>query len=153
MTSSRRPIRPIISVAAVFAATATFGATQSRSPADMPDAILNAEISRPTRPVKPLWIASISPSGDIAATGTLRELIQTAYRRNLLDRPRVEGGPSWIGSDLFSIGWRVPGSDIVGNDGFPREAMASLQELLSWRFKLSIHTEQRSMSDDRCQRR
>jgi uncharacterized protein (TIGR03435 family) len=137
---------PIIVGAVLLRAIAGFAAPpQSRGPADMPTEILGAQISRAATNAKPLWIAGIDPGGYISATGTLRDLIQMAYRRNLLDRPLVEGGPGWIGSDLFSLNFKVAGSEMVGEDGFPRAAMAALQQLLAWRFKLSVHTEHREL--------
>src|SRR5690242_21874407 len=117
--------RAILLSTAVALHLAGAAAAQSRSAAEMPDAILKAQISRPTPTFAPVWIASISPGGYISATGTLRDLIQIAYRQNLLDRPRVEGGPGWIGDERFSINLQVPGSEVVGDDGFPRGAMAA----------------------------
>lgn len=146
MTNERLPmLSMIMGAAALLPSITALAAAQSRAPADMPTAILEAQISRAASAAQPEWIVGISPDGHISGTGTLRELIQMAYRRNLLDRPFVEGGPGWIGSDRFSINLKAPGSDIVGDDGFPREAMARLQDLLAWRFGVSLHTDRREL--------
>jgi uncharacterized protein (TIGR03435 family) len=140
----RRMLSAIVVVAALLRANAT-ASPQPRVAGDMPPDILAAQISRLVTNTTPLWIAGISPGGDVSATGTLRDLIQVAYRHNLLDRPRLEGGPGWIGSDLFDVHLRVPGSELVGQDGFPRAAMAALQQVLVWRFKVSLHIEHREL--------
>ena len=70
---------------------------------------------------------------------TLKLLIAAAYELN----PReISGGPGWVGSDHFDIQARTPGTVRPTHE----EQMRMLRRLLTDRFKLSYHREQRVFS-------
>ncbi len=70
---------------------------------------------------------------------TLKLLIAAAYNLN----PRtISGGPAWIESDHFDILAVTPGDVQPTHD----EQMAMLRNLLSDRFKLTFHREQKEFS-------
>jgi uncharacterized protein (TIGR03435 family) len=70
---------------------------------------------------------------------TLQLLIAAAYDLN----PRtISGGPSWINSDHYDIEAATPGDKRPDHD----EQMSMLRSLLSERFKLTFHREQKEFS-------
>lgn len=70
---------------------------------------------------------------------TVKLLIAAAYELN----PReISGGPAWIDSDRYDILARTPGAVQPTHD----EQMRMLRHLLSERFKLSFHREQKVLS-------
>jgi uncharacterized protein (TIGR03435 family) len=84
--------------------------------------------------------------GHFIQSGTLRQLIQAAYRRGGFDIRQVSGGPKWMDSDRFDIDATVDGSLSVAAlylpDGKGPAGLAylMLRTLLADRFKLVIHT-------------
>ena len=85
--------------------------------------------------------------GHFIQSGTLRQLIQAAYRRGGFEIRQVSGGPKWMDTDHFDIDATVDGSlslaalylpDGKGSAGL---AYLMLRSLLADRFKLIIHTE------------
>src|ERR1700733_5011529 len=70
---------------------------------------------------------------------TLQLLIAAAYDLN----PRtISGGPAWITSDRYDIEAVTPGEKRPDHD----EQMSMLRGLLSERFKLTFHREQKEFS-------
>ena len=70
---------------------------------------------------------------------TLKLLIAAAYDLN----PRtISGGPAWIGSDHYDIAAVTPGDVRPSRD----QQMAMLRNLLTERFKLTFHREQKVFS-------
>jgi uncharacterized protein (TIGR03435 family) len=80
-----------------------------------------------------------------AAKVTLRQLIQTAYRRHALDRRLIEGGPEWMDSELFNIDAKAAGEHSLDPDGVPRQSLLMVRTLLAEQFKLTVRTEVREM--------
>ncbi len=80
-----------------------------------------------------------------AAKVTLRQLIQTAYRRHALDRRLIEGGPEWMDSELFNIDAKAAGEHSLDPDGVPRQSLLMLRTLLAEQFKLNVRTDVREM--------
>ena len=85
--------------------------------------------------------------GHFLTSGTLRQLIQAAYRRGGYEVRTVSGGPKWMDSDRFDIDATVDPSvsltalylpDGKGSAGL---AYLMLRSLLADRFKLVIHTQ------------
>ncbi|HUK34986.1 MAG TPA: TIGR03435 family protein [Vicinamibacterales bacterium] len=90
--------------------------------------------------------------GHFIQSGTLRQLIQAAYRRGGFEIRRVAGGPAWMDSDHYDIDATVDGSlslaalylpDGKGSAGL---AYLMLRSLLADRFKLVVHTETQQLS-------
>jgi uncharacterized protein (TIGR03435 family) len=85
--------------------------------------------------------------GHFVQSGTLRQLIQDAYRRGGFETRQVSGGPKWIDSDHFDIDATVDGSLSVSalylpdGKGSAGLAYLMLRALLADRFKLVVHTE------------
>jgi uncharacterized protein (TIGR03435 family) len=85
--------------------------------------------------------------GEVVATNvTLRELIAFAYQRHGFDEREVTGGPPWVDSDRFDMVARAAGEHVVDSDGTPRETLSMLRTLLTERFKLTVHEENRDRS-------
>ena len=89
--------------------------------------------------------------GHFLQSGTLRQLIQAAYRRGGFEVRQVSGGPKWMDTDRFDIDATVDGSlslaklylpDGKGSAGL---AYLMLRTLLADRFKLVVHTETRQV--------
>ena len=85
--------------------------------------------------------------GHFIQSGTLRQLIQAAYRRGGFEVRQVSGGPKWMDTDHFDIDATVDGSlslaalylpDGKGSAGL---GYLMLRSLLADRFKLVVHTE------------
>ena len=88
----------------------------------------------------------LDPGGRFTATSvTLQDLIRSAYARQPFERPRVEGGPSWLASERFDIVARAPGNHVLDSDGTPRQTFLMLRTLLVERFRLRIHDERREV--------
>jgi uncharacterized protein (TIGR03435 family) len=82
---------------------------------------------------------NFEPGGRFSATGvTLRQLVETAYRRHAFDPRRVTGGPPWVETDRFDVTARAPGEHVFDEDGFPRQGALMLQRLLAERFRLNF---------------
>jgi uncharacterized protein (TIGR03435 family) len=84
------------------------------------------------------WIRMTSTNEFTAKNHVLQTLIAAAYNLN----PRaIAGGPTWVNSDRYDIVARTPGG--VRPD--LNEQMAMLRKLLSDRFHLTFHREQREL--------
>ena len=85
------------------------------------------------------------PGGRLVVLGmTLRDLIRRAYAADGIERnDQVVGGPDWVRADRFDV---LAGTDAAippELDGRTRRMLAMLRTLLSDRFHLAVHTEQR----------
>lgn len=86
----------------------------------------------------PFEQADASPNGpspaaakEFSATSvTLRQLVETAYRRHGFDPRRVTGGPSWIETDRSDVTARAPAEHVFDEDGCPRQSSLMRQRLL-----------------------
>jgi uncharacterized protein (TIGR03435 family) len=76
--------------------------------------------------------------GYVATNVTLKALIEAAYRRSGFDRREVIGGPGWIATDRFDVVAKSPNGTTVDADGFPRQSLRMLQELLKEQFQLRV---------------
>jgi len=110
--------------------------------------------STPTRPsfdefevasIKPIppgaagrWIRMLSTNEFAAKNHSLKTLIAAAY--NLSPRA-ISGGPAWVDSDRYDIVARTPG----GVRPNLNEQMSMLRKLLSDRFHLTFHREQKEL--------
>jgi uncharacterized protein (TIGR03435 family) len=84
------------------------------------------------------WIRMASTNEFSAKNHALQTLIAAAYNLN----PRaISGGPAWVSSNRYDIVARTPGG--VRPD--LNEQMAMLRKLLSDRFHLAFHREQREL--------
>ena len=82
-------------------------------------------------------VSRVEPDGGYTATNvTLMQLIEAAYRRSLADRREVSGGPDWVRTDRFDLYAKADGAPVLDADGFPRQSLRMLQELLKERFQL-----------------
>jgi uncharacterized protein (TIGR03435 family) len=90
---------------------------------------------------------NISPSGRVEWTNTtLKALLRLAYMREAFDPREIVGGPSWIGSDTFTV---IATSERPAQnrpDGFPAELFAMVRAMVEDRFKVKVHNEQRDAS-------
>ena len=89
--------------------------------------------------------------GHFIQSGTLRQLIQMAYRRGGYEVRTVSGGPKWMDSDRFDINATVDPSlslaAIYLPDGRGSAGLGylMLRTLLADRFKLAVHSEVRQL--------
>jgi uncharacterized protein (TIGR03435 family) len=89
--------------------------------------------------------------GHFLQSGTLRQLIQAAYRRGGFEVRQVSGGPKWMDTDHFDIDATVDGSLSLASlylpDGKGSAGLAylMLRTLLADRFKLVVHTDTRQL--------
>jgi uncharacterized protein (TIGR03435 family) len=89
--------------------------------------------------------------GHFIQSGTLRQLIQAAYRRGGFEQRQISGGPNWIDIDHYDIDATVDGSLSVAalylpdGKGSAGLAYLMLRTLLADRFKLVVHTETRQL--------
>ena len=89
--------------------------------------------------------------GHFIHSGTLRQLIQVAYRRGGFEIRQVSGGPKWMDSDHFDIDATVDGALSVAalylpdGKGSAGLAYLMLRTLLADRFKLVVHTERQQL--------
>jgi uncharacterized protein (TIGR03435 family) len=83
--------------------------------------------------------------GELQATGvTLAELVKFAYQRHFFDEREVTGGPPWVTADRFDLLVRVSGGHAFDSDGVPRKTLELLKALLTDRFNLKLHEEDRT---------
>jgi uncharacterized protein (TIGR03435 family) len=80
-----------------------------------------------------------------AANVTLRQLIQYAYRRHMLDRVFMDGGPAWIDAERFNVSAGFASDHRLDLDGVPRQSLLVLRTLLAEEFKLKVRTEIREV--------
>jgi uncharacterized protein (TIGR03435 family) len=85
------------------------------------------------------WIRMQSAHEFAAKNHALKTLVAAAY--NVSPRA-ISGGPAWVDSDRFDILAKTPGEVRPNLD----EQMSMLRKLLSDRFKLTFHHEQKDMS-------
>ena len=71
-----------------------------------------------------------------ATNASLKRLVSLAWRTPLF---AISGGPSWIGSDKFDIRAKEPDANTTDD-----EFLLMLQNLLTARFALKVHTEMRT---------
>lgn len=82
-------------------------------------------------------VSRVDPDGGYTASNvTLVQLIAAAYRRSLGDQREISGGPDWVRTDRFDLNAKPDGTPVLDADGFPRESLRMLQELLKERFQL-----------------
>jgi uncharacterized protein (TIGR03435 family) len=88
---------------------------------------------------------SLRPDGSAHFTGfQVRTLITIAYRSEGLQRfDQLVGAPSWLSRVRFDIEAKAGGDSRV--QGGPTQLPAMLRSLLSDRFRLRVHSEQRNM--------
>jgi uncharacterized protein (TIGR03435 family) len=146
--------RAFLGGTAALAATALLVGAQSVSPLQAPSTTPDghpprfetADVSENTTGLPPIGGTRLGAPGYFsAAKVTLRQLIQSAYRRHALDQPLIEGGPEWIDSELFNINARTGGAHALDSDGVPRQTLLMLRTLLAEQFKLRVRTEVREM--------
>ena len=92
------------------------------------------EIAMNTR-IQKSKIASAREDRVLRAWGPLASLIQLAYN---VTGSQIEGGPSWVHSDLYEIEAKAV------DDAAPERMRAALQSLLAERFKLTLRRETRT---------
>lgn len=103
-----------------------------------------ASITRNTSGMAERGATRFQRKGGLHATNvTLAELIEFAYQRHFFDEREVTGGPAWATSERFDLLARVSGEHVSDPDGVPRQTLALLKALLSERFKLKVHEENR----------
>lgn len=135
-------LRPITTAALIVSAYGILAQapSQTHSPRPKFDAFEVATI----KPVEaadktPQYITMQGTHRFVEKYYTLKLLIAAAYDLN----PRtISGGPSWIGSDRFDILALTPGDVRPTRD----EQMSMLRNLLTDRFKLAFHREQKEFS-------
>jgi uncharacterized protein (TIGR03435 family) len=82
-------------------------------------------------------VSRVDPDGGYTASNvTLIQLIEAAYRRSLSDQREISGGPDWVRTDRFDLYAKPDGTPALDADGFPRQSLRMLQELLKERFQL-----------------
>jgi len=83
-------------------------------------------------------------AGRFTATNvTVRQLIETAYRRHAFDQREISGGPAWMYTDRFDVVAKAPTEHVFDSDGSPRQTWVMLRRLLADRFKLKVRRENR----------
>ncbi len=103
-----------------------------------------ASITRNTSGTTGRGATRFQPKGGLHATNvTLAELIKFAYQRHFFDEREVIGGPEWVTSERFDLLARVSGEHVFDSDGVPRKTLAMLKALLTERFKLKVHEQDR----------
>ena len=131
---------PLLFVALAVATTAG-----QNSAADLPKAAFEtASITRNTSGLSEGGAPRFRPKGELHATNvTLVDLIEFAHQRHYFDDREVSGGPAWAASERFDLLAKVTGEHALDPDGFPRQTLILLKALLSERFKLKVHEENR----------
>lgn len=87
-------------------------------------------------------VARVEPNGDYTAMNvTLVQLLEAAYRRSLGDRREIIDGPEWVRTERFDLYATHGGEPVLDADGFPRQSLRMLQELLRERFRLEADVE------------
>jgi uncharacterized protein (TIGR03435 family) len=106
---------------------------------------------RRSDPKKPRPPALNSSAGRFEATNmTLRELLAIAYQLAFDTNQQISGGPAWINSEKFDVLATEDEPTVAELNKLPAEQQGGqyrlmIQELLSDRFKLSIHRETREL--------
>jgi uncharacterized protein (TIGR03435 family) len=106
---------------------------------------------RRSDPKKPRPPALKNSPGRFGATNmTLRELLAMAYGLAFDTNQQISGGPAWINSERFDVVATEDEAIVAQLSKLPREQQGSryramIQELLSDRFKLSLHHETREL--------
>lgn len=135
-------LRQITIAALIVSASGMLAQAPSQTPAPRPkfDAFEVATIKPvETADKTPQYIKMEGPHRFVEKYYTLKLLIAAAYDLN----PRtISGGPSWIGSDRFDILALTPGDVRPTRD----EQMSMLRNLLTDRFKLAFHRQQKEFS-------
>jgi uncharacterized protein (TIGR03435 family) len=135
-------LRQITIAALLVSASGILAQAPSQTPSPRPkfDAFEVATI----KPVEPAdktsqYIKMEGPHRFVEKYYTLKLLIAAAYDLN----PRtISGGPSWVDSDRYDILALTPGNVRPTRD----EQMSMLRNLLTDRFKLTFHREQKEFS-------
>jgi bla regulator protein blaR1 len=87
---------------------------------------------------------SLTPNGRVEWTRTtLHALIRLAYMREPFDPREIVGGPSWIGSETFTVIATSERPPLSRADGFPTELFEMVRTLVEDRFKVRVHNERR----------
>jgi uncharacterized protein (TIGR03435 family) len=134
----------ILFVAVAIPATAQAPARQNSGAGPANPGFETASITRNTSGMSERAATRFQPNGGLHATNvTLVELIKFAHQRHFFDEREVTGGPAWATSERFDLLARVSGEHAFDSDGFPRQTLTLLQALLSERFKLKVHEENR----------
>lgn len=98
---------------------------------------------KPTLTTNGSWRLSDTPEGWSGMDVGLLILVQTAYR--IFEPDRIEGRPKWEGSEKFDIEGKVAEADIPALEGLNyNQRTLMLQNLLTERFKLRVHFEERT---------
>jgi len=90
------------------------------------------------------WTARVGDDGGfVASNATLKQLIESAYRRSGFDSREIAGGPDWIETERFDLFAENAGGLVLDADGLPSRSLQMLQALLADRFQLRIRSEAR----------
>jgi len=135
-------LRQITIAALILSASGILAQAPSPAPAPRPkfDAFEVATI-KPVEPAdkSPRYIKMEGPHRFVEKYYTLKLLIAAAYD---LNPKTISGGPSWVDSDHYDILALTPG-DVRPTHG---EQMSMLRNLLTDRFKLTFHRQQKEFS-------
>jgi uncharacterized protein (TIGR03435 family) len=136
----RFPVEALKSAVAVLLIAGT--GVSAQSPAGQPP--INSFEVATVKPTPPDWrggrfIRMLNADQFVAKNHALKTLIAAAYN---LSPKEISGGPAWIDSDHYDILAKTPGEVRPDLD----VQMSMLRELLSDRFKLAFHREQKEMS-------
>ena len=139
--TSRRLLLIITAAAACLLPVAAGGlsarASQDQSPAS-PSPVFEVASVKPNK-FADNRVMLFQPGGRFTATNVpVRQLIANAYDMQMF---RVQGGPSWIGSDGYDIQAKAEG----GGDLNAERLAPMLRAMLAERFKLVAHTETREL--------
>ncbi|WP_254060112.1 TIGR03435 family protein [Granulicella sp. L56] len=135
-------LRQIILVALIVSTSGILAQSPAQSPAPRPkfDAFEVATI-KPVEPADktPRYIKMEGSNRFVEKYYTLKLMIAAAYD---LNPKTISGGPSWVDSDHYDILALTPGEVRPSHD----EQMSMLRNLLTDRFKLTFHREQKEFS-------
>jgi uncharacterized protein (TIGR03435 family) len=117
------------------------GRAFAQSPTTRPvfDAFEVAAIKPPDADAKGRWIRMQSAHQFMAHNHALKTLLAAAYN---LSTVAISGGPAWVESERYDILAKTPGEVRPSLD----DQMAMLRKLLSERFQLSVHHEEKQLS-------
>jgi uncharacterized protein (TIGR03435 family) len=135
-------LRQITIAALIVSASGILAQTPSQTPSPRPK--FNAFEVATIKPVEPAdksprYIKMEGPHRFVEKYYTLKLLIAAAYD---LNPKTISGGPSWVDSDHYDILALTPGEIRPSHD----EQMSMLRNLLTDRFKLTFHREQKDFS-------
>ncbi|HEX3939919.1 MAG TPA: TIGR03435 family protein, partial [Acidobacteriaceae bacterium] len=135
-----RVIRSIALAVLILAVSGAFAESAPPVPGEQPQTFDVAEIQQVEPGDKaPRFIVMQGPHRFVVKDYTLTLLVAAAYDLN----PRtISGGPAWAGSDHYDITAIAPGEVSPSRDA----QMAMLRRLLSDRFHLVFHREQKEFS-------